>query len=83
MDKFIVQTEYLSYTVSYKDSKGGIGHCYYSIYIGNRMRHMCDVRSLDEVLSEISYYERDILGNKIDEYVDWDNELIRETLNNE
>jgi len=83
MNNFTVQTEYLPYTVSYKDSKGGLGSSYYIIYIGKRMRHMCNVGGLDEVLSEINFYESNVLGDKIDEYVDWDNELIKEALNNE
>ena len=79
MDRFTVQTEHLLYTVSYKDSKGGLGHCYYSIYIGNRMQHMCNVGGLDEVLSEINFYESNVLGDKIDLYVEWDNEFEETT----
>tara|TARA_R110002153_G_scaffold152617_1_gene304261 strand:- start:118 stop:366 length:249 start_codon:yes stop_codon:yes gene_type:complete len=75
MNNFTVQTEHLLYTVSYKDSKGGLGSSYYIIYIGKRMRHMCNVPILSEVLSEINFYEKEILGKGIEEYADWDSKL--------
>jgi len=75
MKEFTVQTEHLLYTVSYKDSKGGLGSEYYSIYIGKKMRHVCDIKHLSDVLSEINFYERQILGKGIKEYADWDSKL--------
>jgi hypothetical protein len=75
MNNFTVQTEHLLYTVSYKDSKGGLGSEYYIIYIGKRMRHMCNVSILSEVLSEINFYETQVLGKGIKEYADWDSKL--------
>tara|TARA_R110001583_G_scaffold29375_2_gene102948 strand:+ start:370 stop:618 length:249 start_codon:yes stop_codon:yes gene_type:complete len=75
MNNFTVQTEHLLYTVSYKDSKGGLGSSYYIIYIGKRMRHMCNAPILSEVLSEINFYEKEILGKGIEEYADWDSKL--------
>ena len=75
MNEFTVQTEHLVYTVSYKDSKGGLGSSYYSIYAGKRMRHVADLKHLSDVLSEINFYEREILGKGIEEYADWDSKL--------
>ncbi len=62
-------------TISTSDSKGGLGSEYYITYIGKRMRHMCNVSILSEVLSEINFYEKEILGKGIEEYADWDSKL--------
>ena len=36
---------------------------------------MCNVSILSEVLSEINFYETQVLGKGIKEYADWDSQL--------